>query len=54
MLDNNLDPYNDNELQSMAHQCHNRKSGRDAHKSRGDGYNSENRDRDWETNTVSL
>ena len=35
LLDNGLDPYNFNELKSMNHLCHNKKSGRDAHKTRG-------------------
>ena len=35
LLDNGLDPYDLNELQSMSHSCHNKKSGRDAHKKRG-------------------
>lgn len=37
LLDNNLDPYDLNELQTMNNQCHNKKSGRDAHKKLGDG-----------------
>jgi len=32
LLDMGLDPYDDNELQSMNTSCHNKKSGRDAHK----------------------
>jgi 5-methylcytosine-specific restriction protein A len=27
LLDNNLDPFDDNELQSMSKECHNKKSG---------------------------
>lgn len=34
LLDNNLDPYNWNELQAMSSSCHNKKSGRDAHKNK--------------------
>lgn len=37
LLDNGLDPYDLKELKSMSHQCHNKKSGRDSHKNRGDG-----------------
>lgn len=32
LLDNGLDPYDEKELQSMNHACHNKKSGRDSHK----------------------
>lgn len=32
LLDNGIDPYEYKELQSMNHLCHNKKSGRDAHK----------------------
>ena len=32
LLDKNLDPYNWDELQAMSTRCHNKKSGRDAHK----------------------
>lgn len=32
LLDNKLDPYDENELQAMNSSCHNKKSGRDAHK----------------------
>ena len=32
LLDNNLDPYSFDELQTMNNSCHNKKSGRDAHK----------------------
>lgn len=32
LLDNGLDPYDWKELQSMNSSCHNKKSGRDAHK----------------------
>lgn len=33
LLDNNLDPYDWNELQSMSHECHNKKSGKESHRS---------------------
>lgn len=39
LLDNGLDPYDLKELKSMNHQCHNKKSGRDAHSNKGDGLN---------------
>ena len=32
LLDNNIDPYNWDELQSGCHSCHNKKSGRDSRK----------------------
>lgn len=32
LLDNNIDPYDWKELQSMSKKCHDKKSGRDAHK----------------------
>jgi len=31
LLDNGIDPYDWNELKSMTHACHNKKSGRSAH-----------------------
>ena len=31
LLENNLNPFDDAELQSMSSECHNKKSGRDAH-----------------------
>lgn len=31
LLDNNLDPFDDQYLESMAHRCHNKLSGRQAH-----------------------
>lgn len=34
LLDNGLDPFDDNELNSMSHLCHNKKSGKDAHKNK--------------------
>ncbi|MCG7502412.1 hypothetical protein MHM83_11060 [Tenacibaculum sp. Mcav3-52] len=34
LLDNNLDPYDWKELQSMNKKCHDKKSGRDAHKNK--------------------
>jgi 5-methylcytosine-specific restriction protein A len=34
LLDNNLDPYSFDELQTMNKSCHNKKSGRDAHKNK--------------------
>lgn len=38
LLDNNLNPYDWNELQSMSNECHNKKSGSEAHgKNRGMG-----------------
>jgi hypothetical protein len=43
LLDNGLDPYDLKELQSMSHECHNKKSGRDSHKKKGDGLNHQNR-----------
>lgn len=33
LLDNNMDPYDTNELQSMSHECHNKKSGKESHRS---------------------
>ena len=35
LLDNNQDPYNWDELKSMCHKCHNKKSGKDSRKKRG-------------------
>ena len=35
LLDNNLNPYDEKELQSMCHACHNKKSGRESHGKRG-------------------
>lgn len=35
LLDNGLDPYADEELESACTSCHNKKSGRDAHKKGG-------------------
>lgn len=32
LLDHGADPYNTNELQSMCHSCHNKKSGKEAHR----------------------
>lgn len=32
LLDNNIDPYDWKELQSMSKKCHDKKSGRDAHR----------------------
>ncbi|QOD60631.1 HNH endonuclease [Polaribacter haliotis] len=34
LLDNKLDPYDWKELQAMSSSCHNKKSGRDAHKNK--------------------
>lgn len=34
LLDNSLDPYDWNELQSMNHECHNKKSGSESHRSK--------------------
>jgi hypothetical protein len=34
LLDAGLDPYSFNELQTMNNSCHNKKSGRDAHKNK--------------------
>ena len=34
LLDAGLDPYSSNELQTMNNSCHNKKSGRDAHKNK--------------------
>jgi hypothetical protein len=31
LLQNGLDPFNDVELQSMSHECHNKKSGKQRH-----------------------
>ncbi|QGK72828.1 hypothetical protein [Flavobacterium sp. SLB02] len=33
LLDNGIDPYDWNELQSMSHECHNKKSGSESHRS---------------------
>lgn len=35
LLDNNIDPYDYNELQPMNDHCHNKKSGRESHAGRG-------------------
>lgn len=32
LLDNNLDPYADGELDDLCHECHNRKSGTESHR----------------------
>ncbi|WP_271856104.1 HNH endonuclease [Patiriisocius marinus] len=37
LIDNGLDPYNLKELQSLCHKCHNKKSGKESHTSRGMG-----------------
>jgi 5-methylcytosine-specific restriction protein A len=34
LLDNGLDPYDFKELQSMSNECHNKKSGKESHRSR--------------------
>ena len=34
LLDNKLDPYAHKELQNQCHRCHNKKSGREAHKNK--------------------
>ncbi len=34
LIDNNLDPYDHNELQALCSSCHNKKSGSEAHNSR--------------------
>jgi 5-methylcytosine-specific restriction protein A len=34
LIDNNLNPYDWNELKAMSRKCHDKKSGRDAHKNK--------------------
>jgi hypothetical protein len=34
LMDNGIDPYDWNELQSMSHECHNKKSGSESHRSK--------------------
>lgn len=37
LIDNNQNPYDWNELQSLCNKCHNKKSGKESHRNRGMG-----------------